>query len=84
MTGPQYFHRVVVKTRDPRSGKRFRRREKVSGEATYWYQLQAFAKAVREGDRSAVLTPPADSVANMQVIDAVYRAAGLEPRQPTA
>ena len=83
MTGPQYYHRVVVKTRDPHSGKRFRRREKVSGEATYWYQLQAFVKAAREGDRSAVLTPPADSVANMQVIDAVYRASGLEPRQPT-
>jgi predicted dehydrogenase len=84
MTGPQYYHRVVVKTRDPHSGKRSRRREKVSGEPTYWYQLQAFVKAVREGDHAAVLTPPADSVANMQVVDAVYRAAGLEPRQPTA
>jgi predicted dehydrogenase len=83
MTGPQYFHRVSVKTRDPRSGKRFRRREKVSSEPTYWHQLQAFAKAARGGDRSAVLTPPADSVANMEVVDAVYRAAGLEPRQPT-
>jgi len=29
------------------------------------------------------LTPPADSIANMRVIDAVYRAAGMEPRQPT-
>jgi predicted dehydrogenase len=83
MTGPQHYHRVVVKTRDPRSGKGFKRREKVSGESTYWYQLQAFTKAVREGDRSAVLTPPSDSIANMQVIDAVYRAAGLESRQPT-
>ena len=75
MTGPQYFHRVSVKGRDGR------RREKVKGEATYWYQLQAFAKAVREG--GPVLTPPADSIANMRVLDAVYRAAGLEPRQPT-
>jgi len=31
-----------------------------------------------------VLTPPADSIANMEVIDAVYRAAGLEPRQPSS
>jgi predicted dehydrogenase len=84
MTGPQYYHRVVVKTRDPHSGQRSRRREKVSGEPTYWDQLQAFVKAVREGDRSAVLTPPADSVATMQVVDAVYRASGLDPRQPTA
>ncbi|HEY8217039.1 MAG TPA: Gfo/Idh/MocA family oxidoreductase [Acidimicrobiia bacterium] len=75
MTGPQYYHRVSVTGRDGR------RRERVKGEATYWYQLQAFTKAVREG--GPVLTPPADSVANMRVIDAVYRAAGLEPRQPT-
>ncbi len=83
MTGPQYYHRVVVKTRDPRSGVRERRRERVRGEHTYRYQLDAFAKAVG-GDRSAVLTPPSDSVANMRVIDDIYRAAGLEPREPTA
>jgi len=81
MTGPQYFHRVTVRTRDPRSGARTKRREKVKGEATYWYQLKAFAGAVRDG--TPILTPPSDSVANMRVIDDVYRAAGLEPRQPT-
>jgi predicted dehydrogenase len=75
MTGPQYYHRVSVNGRDGR------RTEKVKGEATYWYQLQAFTKAVRE--RGPVLTPPADAVANMRVIDQIYRAAELEPRQPT-
>jgi hypothetical protein len=29
------------------------------------------------------LTPPAESIANMRVIDAAYRAAGLEPRMPS-
>jgi predicted dehydrogenase len=77
MTGPQYFHRVVVRTREPRSKRVFR----VKGEATYWYQLKAFAAAVRDG--APILTPPSDSIANMRVIDAVYRAAGMEPRQPT-
>ncbi len=81
MTGPQYFHRVTVRTHDPRSGVRDRRHERVKGEATYWYQLQAFVAAVREG--KPVLTPPSDAVANMRVIDDVYRAAGMEPRQPT-
>jgi predicted dehydrogenase len=81
MTGPQYYHRVSVRTRDPQSGVRTRRTDKVKGEATYWYQLQAFTKAVRDG--GPVLTPPADSVANMRVVDAVYRAAGVPPRQPT-
>ena len=82
MTGPQYFHRVVVETRDPRSGVKARRKEKVEGEATYWYQLKAFAAAVQDG--TPFPTTPADAIANMKVIDAVYRAAGLQPREPSA
>ena len=81
LTGPHYFHQVVVKSRDEGSGATRRTREKVPGETTYWYQLQAFEAAVRDG--SEVLTPPSDSIANMRVVDDVYRAAGLEPRQPT-
>jgi predicted dehydrogenase len=69
---PQYFHRMTVKV-DGRS-----RREKVAGRSTYSYQLAAFAAAVLCGEPT--LTPPADSVANMKVIDDIYRAAGMEPR----
>ncbi len=55
-----------------------RRTEFPSRRPTYSYQLDAFCNAVlREGP---VLTPPSDSVATMQVIDAVYRAAGMRPR----
>jgi predicted dehydrogenase len=53
-------------------------RERVKGEATFWYQLQAFCDAVLRG--TPVLTGPTDSVATMQAIDAVYVAAGLDPR----
>ncbi|MEP6626275.1 MAG: hypothetical protein ABJC79_17640, partial [Acidimicrobiia bacterium] len=58
-------------------------RVKVEGakKATYAYQLEAFAAAVTDG--APVLTPPADAIANMSVIDAIYRAAGLEPREPS-
>jgi predicted dehydrogenase len=55
-----------------------RQREKFPRVATYQYQLEAFADAVLDG--SPVLTPPADSIANMAVIDAVYKAAGMKPR----
>jgi predicted dehydrogenase len=48
------------------------------GRPTYDYQMAAFCAAVLHG--GPVLTPPAYSVANMAVIDAVYRAAGLRPR----
>ena len=46
--------------------------------SSYAAQLAAFVAAVRDG--VGVPTGPADSVANMEVIDAMYRAAGLEPR----
>jgi predicted dehydrogenase len=67
---PQTFHRLRVNNRH----------ERVRGGATYDYQLTAFAAAVRSG--APTLTSPADSVANMRVIDDVYRAAGLAPRRP--
>ena len=52
--------------------------EEVRGDATYTYQLRAFARAVRLG--AVIPTGPADAVANMRVIDAVYTQAGLRPR----
>ncbi|TMK87071.1 MAG: Gfo/Idh/MocA family oxidoreductase [Actinobacteria bacterium] len=70
---PQYFHRFTVKV----GGKT--RREKVSGGSTYSYQLAAFAGAVLRGEPT--LTPPTDSIATMRVIDDVYRAAEMAPRQ---
>jgi predicted dehydrogenase len=69
---PQAYHRLTVRS----SGRTVR--ERVPGEPTYTCQLRAFAAAVRDG--TPVLTPPADSVANMSVIDAIYRAAGLPLR----
>ena len=69
---PQLYHRLTVC-----SGTR-KRREKHHGDASYTCQLRAFASAALHG--TPVLTPPTDAVANMRVIDAVYRAAGLTPR----
>jgi len=66
---PHLFNRLSVTGR---------RAERVKGDSTYTYQLRAFADAVTKG--TPTCTPPGDSVANMRVIDAVYRAAGLEPR----
>ena len=45
---------------------------------TYEYQLEAFCAAVLRGEPT--LTPPADSIANMRVLDAIYVAAGMTPR----
>ena len=69
---PQYLSRFTV-TVDGR-----RRRERVGGEATYAYQLRAFAAAVRGEPTN--LTPPSDSVATMSLIDDIYTAAGLPLR----
>jgi predicted dehydrogenase len=69
---PHVWHRLAVFADGYRRVEHFPRR------ATYDYQLEAFRAAVADG--TPTLTPPADSVANMRVIDAVYRAAGLRPR----
>lgn len=73
---PQMYHRLRV-TVNGRT-----RHERVRGAATYELQLRAFVAAVN-GRPSANLTPPADSVVTMELIDEVYRAAGLEPRKLT-
>jgi predicted dehydrogenase len=72
---PQYFHRLTS-TVDGR-----RRSERVAGEATYTYQLRAFAAAVRGEPTN--LTPVSDSIATMTLIDAAYDAAGLPRRGPS-
>ena len=71
---PLTGRKFTVTTKD---GKRV---EQVSRRSTYAYQLDAFAAAVLRGEPN--LTPPADSIANMTVIDSIYTAAGLPIRQP--
>jgi predicted dehydrogenase len=71
-TGPQLYNRVTVRAFSGTT------KERVPGGPTYQYQLRAFADAVLRG--GPVLTPPADSIANMRVIDAVYDHAGLRRR----
>jgi predicted dehydrogenase len=53
--------------------------------SSYTYQLEAFARSVREGAPFPVGVD--DAVATMRMVDACYTAAGLRPRprvQPTA
>ncbi len=69
---PHYFNRLTVKSAKGRTGGR------VKGEPTYTYQLRAFAEAVLRGGPN--ITPPADAIKTMHVIDSVYRAAGLPLR----
>jgi predicted dehydrogenase len=72
---PQLGHRIAVRTK---AGTRV---ERLSRRPTYDFQLDAFVAAVRDGD--AVITDPADAIATMTVIDAIYAAAGLPPREPS-
>jgi predicted dehydrogenase len=52
--------------------------EKFPKKATYTYQLEAFRDAIV--DAKPFVTTTADAVRNMQVVDAIYRAAGMTPR----
>jgi predicted dehydrogenase len=69
---PHLFGLLTVKTAEGT------RRERGGGDATYTHQLRAFSDWVAGGP--AMPSDAADAVANMRVIDAVYRAAGLQPR----
>jgi predicted dehydrogenase len=70
---PQFFHSLKWrKTGDPWT------KEKFPKKPTYTYQLEAFRDAVVEGKPFPTTT--AEAVKNMKVVDAVYRAAGMEPR----
>jgi predicted dehydrogenase len=70
---PHFYNSIKVVTASSS------RRERIRGDATYTHQLRAFVAAVRDG--TPFPTDVRHAVANMKVIDAVYRAAGLEPRR---
>lgn len=72
---PPLFGRLKVETG---AGTRV---EKPWPGTTYAHQLTAFVAAVRDG--APFPTGVDDAIANMAVIDAIYRAAGREPNQPT-
>ncbi len=69
---PQYYNRLSLNIDGRKS------HERVRGEATYTTQLRRFAAAVLRGEPT--LTPAADAVTTMRLIDEVYAAAGLPPR----
>ncbi|MCX8108475.1 MAG: Gfo/Idh/MocA family oxidoreductase, partial [Verrucomicrobiae bacterium] len=69
---PHIYHRIKI-----RRGCKVRT-ERVPGDSTFTYQLRAFVQAV-QGKRLP-LTDAHDAIANMQVIDAIYERAGLQPR----
>ncbi len=72
---PQFYNSITVRTGS------VRRRERISGPATYTAQLRAFATALRDG--SPLPTEGQDSISNMRVIDDIYSAAGLPLRAPS-
>lgn len=69
---PHFYNRLTIRTPTGTTG------ERVAGDATYTYQLRAFVDAVRDGTPTP--TDPRHAIANMAVIDAVYRKAGLPLR----
>ncbi len=74
--------RPTVKGKISVDGPDLRLREKADKHASYAFQLEAFRDAVVAGGPN--LTDSAAAVETMQTIDDIYRAAGMEPRRPTA
>ena len=72
---PQYGHRMKVTT------SLGTRKERFSRKPSYDFQLEAFVAAVEDG--APFPTTAADAIRTMELIDAIYHAAGLPIRQPT-
>ncbi|HXN61727.1 MAG TPA: Gfo/Idh/MocA family oxidoreductase [Acidimicrobiales bacterium] len=72
---PHYGHRMKVTTSLGNRKERFSRKQ------TYDYQLEAFAAAVEDG--APFPTTAVDAIRTMELIDAIYLAAGLPVRQPS-
>ena len=72
---PQHGHRMKVTT------SLGTRKERFSRSPTYDFQLEAFVAAVEDG--ASFPTTAADAIRTMELIDAIYTAAGLPVRQPT-
>ena len=72
---PQYGHRMKVTT------SLGTRKERFSRKPSYDFQLEAFVAAVEDG--ASFPTTAADAIRTMELIDAIYIAAGLPVRRPT-
>ncbi|GIW06542.1 MAG: oxidoreductase [Dehalococcoidia bacterium] len=64
------------------AGQRGRRVEMVRGDNVYRAQLRAFARII--AGEAVNRTAPEDSIGTMLTIDAIYRAAGMRPRNGVA
>lgn len=69
---PHLFNRIRVKCGQNVSV------ERVPGDTTFTYQLRAFVDALK--GRGPIITTAEDAIANMHIIDEIYRRAGLKRR----
>ena len=80
--GPQGGNRVDLRWRAARGRHRVERSSFTRHPTSYAEQLAALVAAIHHG--TPYPTDPEDAVRQMAAIDACYRAAGLEPREPAA
>ena len=71
---PHLFNRLRIQTPAGLSV------ERIGAESTYVHQLRAFVGVVRGGER--LPSDAANGLANMRLVDEIYRRAGLRPRGP--
>jgi predicted dehydrogenase len=75
---PQLYHQLTIRTSRGAEGHVVRRERVPRNPSSYACQLEAFASAVLDG--GPVITSARDAVANMSVLDSIYRACGLPLR----
>ncbi len=68
---PQIYNHITLNIDGKKS------RERVAGKASYTYQLEEFARRIRSGESHSDMS---DAIANMSLIDAIYKSSGLALR----
>lgn len=78
---PWIFHSIRVTEKATGKVVRVEKVYGTLGWTTYTYQLDAFVKAVRTGEKAPGWVTGEDIVGNMKAIDMLYEKAGLLPRE---
>ena len=82
LIGPSFYHYITV--RDRQSGRTRTIKNYADNQSTYVFQLRAFIEAVKMAEQGSLekayqiaYTPGAEGIRNMEIIDEIYRRAGL-------
>lgn len=78
---PHFYHSFTIADNETKKSTTERNNWLPSSETTYLFQLETLMNAIRENNPELLPYLPEDAIANMQLMDDIYVAAGLPKRE---